>query len=238
MSERAIRLHSPAELTAGAHLRLDHRAAHYLAKVMRAESGDVVRLFNARDGEWRAELAVAKRDVTATALARVRPPAAEPGPTLAMAAIKRARLELVVEKATELGVAEIRPLATARAVVDRVNHDRLAAIATEAAEQCERLTVPAIAPLRPLDAVLAERISDRPLYAAVERADATALAAAVAAHGAGDLLIGPEGGFTAAERAALAATPGVVAVSLGPRILRAETAAIAGLALLALRMSG
>jgi len=197
-----------------------------------------VRLFNARDGEWRAELAVAKRDVTATALARVRPPAAEPGPTLAMAAIKRARLELVVEKATELGVAEIRPLATARAVVDRVNHDRLAAIATEAAEQCERLTVPAIAPLRPLDAVLAERISDRPLYAAVERADATALAAAVAAHGAGDLLIGPEGGFTAAERAALAATPGVVAVSLGPRILRAETAAIAGLALLALRMSG
>ncbi|NBB68952.1 MAG: 16S rRNA (uracil(1498)-N(3))-methyltransferase [Alphaproteobacteria bacterium] len=238
MSERAIRLHTPVELAAGVRFGLDARATHYLAKVMRATSGDVVRLFNARDGEWRAELTVAKRAVTATALERVRPAAVEPGPTLAVAALKRARLELVVEKATELGVAAIQPLATARAVVDRVNHDRLAAIATEAAEQSERLTVPAIAPLRPLDAVLAERAGDRPLYAAVERADASGLAEAVAAHGAGDLLIGPEGGFAAAERAALAAAPGVVAVSLGPRVLRAETAAIAGLAVLALRMSG
>jgi 16S rRNA (uracil1498-N3)-methyltransferase len=237
MSERAIRLHTPAELAAGARVGLDARAAHYLAKVMRTTSGDVVRLFNARDGEWRAELAVAKRAVTATALERVRAAAVEPGPTLAVAAIKRAGLELVVEKATELGVATIQPLATARAVVDRINRERLAAIATEAAEQCERLTVPAIAPLRPLAAVLAERAPDRPLYAAMERAEATALGEAVAAHGAGDLLIGPEGGFADAERAAIAAAPGAVAVSLGPRILRAETAAIAGLAVLASRMS-
>ena len=238
MSDRAIRLHTAAALAAGARLALDARAAHYLARVMRAKSGEVVRLFNARDGEWRAELAVAKREVAATLLERVRAPAEEPGPTLFLAAIKRPRLELVVEKATELGVAAIRPLATARAVVDRLNHDRLAAIATEAAEQSERLTVPTIAPLRPLDAGLAERAGDRPLYAAVARADATGLAGAVAAHGTGDLLIGPEGGFTAAERAVLAATPGVVTVSLGPRILRAETAAVAGLALLALPMSG
>lgn len=238
MSERAIRLHTPAELGAGAELGLDLRAGHYLAKVMRAKSGDVVRLFNARDGEWRAELAVTRRDVTATLLERVRPPAAEPGPTLAIAAIKRGKLELVVEKATELGVTAIRPVATARGVVDRINRERLAAIATEAAEQCERLSVPAIAELAPLDAVLAERAADRPLYAALARADAVGLVDAVAANGAGDLLIGPEGGFAEGERAAIAAAPGVVAVSLGPRILRAETAAIAGLAVLALRMSG
>ena len=242
MSERAIRLHTPDELTAGARPSLDARAAHYLAKVMRARSGDVVRLFNARDGEWRAELAVAKRDVAATVVARVRAPAAEPGPVLAIAAIKRAKLELVVEKACELGVARIQPLATARGVVDRINRERLAAIATEAAEQCERLTVPAIGPLGALEAFLAERTAEcdgaRPLYAALERADAPAFAAAVAAHGPGDLLIGPEGGFAAAEHTAAAAAPGVVAVSLGPRILRAETAAITGLAGLALRMSG
>ncbi|MFP4126930.1 MAG: RsmE family RNA methyltransferase, partial [Alphaproteobacteria bacterium] len=147
MTERAIRLHTPAELAAGTELRLERRAAHYLAAVMRARSGDVVRLFNARDGEWRAELAVAKRAVTATLRERVRAPAAEPGSTLAIAAIKRSRLELVVEKATELGVAAIRPVATAHAVVDRINRERLVAIATEAAEQCERLSVPAIAEL-------------------------------------------------------------------------------------------
>jgi len=237
MTERAIRLHTPAELAAGAELRLEVRAAHYLAAVMRARSGDVVRLFNARDGEWRAALAVAKRAVTATVLERVRAPAAEPGPTLAIAAIKRSRLELVVEKATELGVAAIRPVASARAVVDRINRERLVAIATEAAEQCERLSVPQVAELAPLAAVLAERAADRPLYAALARTDAPGLVEAVAAHGAGDLLIGPEGGFAEAERAAIAAAPGAVAVSLGPRILRAETAAIAGLAVLALRMS-
>ncbi len=238
MSERSIRLHTAADLAAGGRLGLDDRAAHYLARVMRARSGEVVRLFNARDGEWRAELAVAKRAVDATLLERVRPPAAEPGPTLALAAIKRAKLELVVEKATELGVAAIRPLATAHAVVDRINRDRLHAIATEAAEQCERLSVPMIAELTPLDALLAARPADRPLYAALERADAPPLAAAVARHGAGDLLIGPEGGFAQAERASLAAAGGVVPVTLGPRVLRAETAAIAGLALLTLRMSG
>jgi 16S rRNA (uracil1498-N3)-methyltransferase len=238
MSERAIRLHTPSELAAGAEVALDHRASHYLAKVMRARSGDVVRLFNARDGEWRAALAVGRRDVLATLLARTRPPATEPGPVLAIAAIKRAKLELVVEKATELGVAAIRPLVTARGVVDRVNQGRLAAIAGEAAEQCERLTVPEIAALEPLDVFLASRGGASPLYAALERADARGLGEAVDRHGAGDLLIGPEGGFTAAERAAVAAAPGAVAVDLGPRILRAETAAIAGLAVLALRISG
>jgi 16S rRNA (uracil1498-N3)-methyltransferase len=237
MTERAIRLHTTAELAAGAHPPLDARAAHYLAKVMRARSGDVVRLFNARDGEWRAELEVARRDVGARLVERVRAPAAEPGPTLAIAAIKRAKLELVVEKATELGVARIRPVATARAVVDRINRVRLEAIATEAAEQCERLSVPMIDELAPLAAVLAERAAEPPLYAALERADAAGLAAAIAARGPGDLLIGPEGGFADAERRALAAASDVLAVNLGPRILRAETAAIAGLAALALRMS-
>ena len=238
MTERPIRVHTEAPLAAGAVHDLDPKPAHYLARVMRARSGDVVRLFNARDGEWRAELTVAKRAVAAAPLERVRPPAAEPGPTLALAAIKRAKLELVVEKASELGVASIRPLATAHAVVDRINRERLAAIATEAAEQCERLSVPAIAELTPLAAFLAGRPADRPLYAALARADAPPLAAAVAAHGAGDLLIGPEGGFAGAERAAVVAAGGVVPVTLGPRVLRAETAAIAGLALLTLRMSG
>ena len=238
MTERAIRLHSPAELTAGAPLALDARAAHYVARVMRVRSGDVVRLFNARDGEWRAELAVAKREVTAAPLERVRAPAPEPGPVLAMAAIKRARLELVVEKATELGVAALWPVATERAVVDRVNRERLAAIATEAAEQCERLTVPEVGELVPLQGWLAARAAARPLYVALARTDAAGLLDALAAHGPGDLLIGPEGGFSAAEGASLAASPGVVTVGLGPRVLRAETAAIAGLAAMALRMSG
>jgi 16S rRNA (uracil1498-N3)-methyltransferase len=238
MSERAIRLHVDVELAAGAVLPLDAPRAHYLARVMRARHGDVVRLFNDRCGEWRAELAVAKRAVAATVLDRVRPPAPEPGPVLAMAAIKRAKLELVVEKATELGAAAIHPLATARGVVDRLNQARLEAIATEAAEQCERLTVPAIAPLVALDAFLAQRRGERPLYAALERADAPRLVVALERAGAGDLLIGPEGGWSDAERAALAAAPVVVPVSLGPRILRAETAAVAGLAVLALRMSG
>ena len=238
MTERAIRLHSPAELTAGAPFALDARAAHYVARVMRARSGDVVRLFNARDGEWRAELAVAKREVTAAPLERVRAPAPEPGPVLAMAAIKRARLELVVEKATELGVVALRPVATERAVVDRVNRERLAAIATEAAEQCERLTVLEVGELVPLQGWLAARAAARPLYVALARTDAAGLLDALAAHGPGDLLIGPEGGFGAAEGATLAASPGVVTVGLGPRVLRAETAAIAGLAAMALRMSG
>lgn len=238
MSERAIRLHHPGELREGAQLGLDARAAHYLARVMRVRSGDVVRLFNGAAGEWRAELDVAKRAVTARPLERVRAPTAEPGPVLAMAAIKRARFELVVEKATELGVAAIQPLALERAVVDRLNHDRLAAIAAEAAEQCERLTVPPIHRLRPLGEVLGERAAAPPLYAALERGDATPLARALARHGPGDLLVGPEGGFSAAERAALDRTAGVVAVGLGPRILRAETAALAGLAALALHMAG
>lgn len=238
MSERAIRLHHDGELHEGAHLTLDARAAHFLARVMRARSGDVVRLFNGANGEWRAELDVAKRSVSARAIERVRAPTPEPGPVLAIAAIKRARFELVVEKATELGVAAIQPLALERGVVDRLNHDRLAAIAAEAAEQCERLTVPAIHPLRPLAEVLAGRGPAPPLYAALERSDAEPLLRALATHGPGDLLIGPEGGLTAAERAALAGTAGVVAVALGPRILRAETAALAGLAALALYNAG
>jgi len=238
MTERAIRLFTADTLAPGTVVALDERRAHYLARVMRARSGDVVRLFNDRDGEWRAEVAAARRGVALTVHDRVRLPVDEPGAVLAIAALKRARLELVVEKACELGVARIVPLTTARAVVDRLNHERLAAIAREAAEQCERLTVPEIAPLRPLQTFLAVRPAAPPLYAALAREAAAVLPEAVAAHGAGDLLIGPEGGLADDERSRLMATPGVVPVGLGPRILRAETAAILGLGVLALRAAG
>jgi len=233
MADRAIRLFRTEPLAAGVALTLDAAQAHYLSRVMRARTGDLVRLFNADDGEWRAELAVDRRAVVAHVLDRRRAPAPEPGPTLVVAAIKRPRLELVVEKACELGAVAIQPVTCAHAVVDRVNQERLAAIAREAAEQSERLSVPVIHPLAPLAAVVAQRAAT-PLFAACARGDAPLLSEAARAAGRGDLLIGPEGGFDAAETAALAAAAGVVPVSLGPRILRAETAAIAGLTVLAL----
>ncbi len=215
-------------------MREDH--AHYLGRVLRRGPGDGVRLFNARDGEWQAAIeSLPRREPGRFRLtALLRPPAPEAGPLLLFAPVKRDATDLVVRMATELGVSELRPVLTERTNTARVNVDRLRAIAIEAAEQCERLGVPAIAAPQRLAWVLSEWPQDRTLHAAIERLpSAQRPVDPISAEApAGALLIGPEGGFTPLELDALRGRPFVTAISLGPRILRAETAAVAGLSCL------
>jgi 16S rRNA (uracil1498-N3)-methyltransferase len=210
---------------------LDEGQSRYLGTVMRRAAGDALRLFNGRDGEWRATSAeTAKRGTRLAVRQLVRPQSAEPDLWLLLSIIKREALEWAVEKATELGASAIFPVITARSQPARPNPDRLRAIATEAAEQCERLTVPAIHAPQPLDALLRSWPAGRPLIAAMERAaDAPPPPSALVSAG---LLIGPEGGFDPRELDAMRRLPFLTGASLGPRILRAETAAIVGLALL------
>ena len=236
----SIRLFVRDPLAPGAELVLAPGQAHYLGAVMRRGTGDPVLLFNGRDGEFLARI-VAPEAGSGRAAGRAalrvrvdsRTRAQAPGPDLwlAFALLKRDATDLVVQKATELGVVALFPVLTARTNAARVNLDRLAAIATEAAEQSERLEVPVIHPPRPLAALLADWPRDRPLFAAFERADAPPPPGLAPGQPAG-LLVGPEGGFTEAELDVLRACPFVTPAGLGPRILRAETAALAGLVLL------
>jgi len=204
--------------------------AHYLGGVLRRESGDVARLFNGADGEWLARLSFARRDrLTFTVLEQLRPQTPEPGPWLLFALLKRDATDLVVRQAVELGASRVLPVITERTNAARVNDGRLRAIAIEAAEQSERLTVPVIDPPARLDAVLGAWPSDRRLFAAIERSHAPPPPAWT---GAAALLIGPEGGFTPAEQTWLRGLDTVTPISLGSFVLRAETAAAAGQALL------
>ncbi len=218
---------------------MDQARAHYLAHVMRRGPGDRLRLFNAVDGEFDGFITrVARNEALITLTAQYRAPEPEPDGWLCFAPIKRDASEWVVEKATELGVAVIQPVITARTQPHRLNPERLAAIAMEAAEQSERLGVPDIRTSLPLTTLLQSWPPARRLYVATERKAAPALHAPAdhASHDAPHdaqpwgLLIGPEGGFAPAELDELARHPFVTQCSLGPRILRAETAAIAGLA--------
>jgi 16S rRNA (uracil1498-N3)-methyltransferase len=243
----SIRLFVEAALSAGAEIAATAGQAHYLGSVMRRSAGDPVRLFNGRDGEWDARIAAVRRDkATLVVQSQVRPQAAEPGPWLVFALLKRDATDLVVQKATELGAAALLPVFTERTNAGRANIARLGAIAIEAAEQSERLTMPAIQQPQPLSALLAGWPPERRLFVAAERSDAPVLLQARMApptppptletttgpFAATALLVGPEGGFSATELDGLQAHAFVTLVSLGPRILRAETAAIAGLALL------
>jgi 16S rRNA (uracil1498-N3)-methyltransferase len=226
----SIRLFVETGLAAGAELAGAEAQAHYLASVMRRSVGDTVKLFNGRDGEWRARIVeLSRKKVLFAPQILLRGQAQEPDCWLCFALLKRNKTDLVVEKATELGVSRILPVITARTQADHVNLDRLRAIAIEAAEQCERLAVPQIAAPVTLPALLAAWPAGRRLFMADERRDSK-LARFTSDPAA--LLIGPEGGFTDAEVAAIGADQNVTRVSLGARILRAETAAIAGLALL------
>jgi 16S rRNA (uracil1498-N3)-methyltransferase len=231
MSLTSIRLYVTDSLHPGAKVKLADAQAHYLANVMRLSVGDELLLFNGRDGEYRAQIAALSRKAALLeALAQTRPQAPEPDAWLCFALLKRQKTDLVVEKATELGVSVIQPVITARTQADHVNLARLRAIAAEAAEQCERLAVPEIREPITLPRLIAAWPDGRQLQVADERRTAGLIRPATAAPSA--LLVGPEGGFTETELDAIGSHPLVTRVSLGTRILRAETAAIAGLALL------
>jgi 16S rRNA (uracil1498-N3)-methyltransferase len=226
----SIRLFVPAPLAAGVVIDATPGQAHYLATVMRRGPGDPVHLFNGADGEWAARIERLGRGTAVLHVgAQLRPQAPEPDLWLVFALLKRDATDLLIRQGTELGVAAFRPVITARTNAARTNPERLATIATEAAEQSERLTLPALHPPCSLAELLAGWPADRKLFAALERSPA---APPPAAAGPAALLVGPEGGFTEAELDLLRARPFVTAVGLGPRILRAETAALAGLALL------
>ncbi len=231
----------------GMRVRVREEARHYLMNVLRREAGDTVRLFNGRDGEWRARVETAgRRELVLVTEAPMRTQGEDPvlDLWLAFAPVKRSANEWIVEKATELGVSRILPVLVRRGETRRINMARWRTIAREAAEQCERLSVPEIAEPVALDRLLAEWPRGRPLFAARERSDAPHLGGRLVRAGPSidraGLLVGPEGGFTADEHARLAAADGesgvVRAVSLGARILRAETAVLAGLALIAARL--
>ncbi|QGN54377.1 16S rRNA (uracil(1498)-N(3))-methyltransferase [Novosphingobium sp. Gsoil 351] len=227
----APRLFVAETLAEGAAVTLDGPPAHYLGKVMRVAPGDAVMLCDDATGEWAARvIAAGKRDVTLTVETRLRPREQVPDFWLCPALLKKDRFDLVLEKATELGVRAIRPLVTRRCVADKLNPERARAIVVEAAEQCARTALPELAAPMKLDGFLREWPAERTLFFADELGGTPAAAAFAANSGPAALLIGPEGGFDDAERAAIRAVPQAVPISLGPRILRGETAAIAGVA--------
>ena len=224
------RLHVDGPLAAGAPVGLTPGQAHYLGAVMRRAVGDPVRLFNGQDGEFLARVETLKRDRgVLVAERRLRPQAAGADLWLAFAPLKRDATDLLVQKATELGAAVLWPVFTARTIAARVNLGRLRAIGVEAAEQSERLTVPVLEEGRSLDGLLAGWPAGRRLVVAVERA---AGARVRPGGGPAGLLVGPEGGFTAGELDQMGRHPLFEAATLGSLVLRAETAAIVGLALL------
>lgn len=229
-----LRLFVPADLAAGA-LTLGKDQSHYVANVMRARPGDEVALFNGRQGEWRGRLDnVGKNAVVVTLDRQTRAQAPEPDLWLLAAPIKKDRIDLVAEKAAELGASALWPVFTRRTVMSRVNTERLAAHMVEAAEQCERLTVPEVREPAALDKALSDWDESRTLLFLDESGGGAPLAEVLAGLPAGPLavLVGPEGGFAPEERTLLARLPFARPVGLGPRILRAETAAIAALAII------
>lgn len=223
------RLYVESGLEEGAMLTLDGPGANYLGNVLRLDAGAQVKLFDDRSGEWLAEIVEAGRKrVTLSLAAHLRPRETVPDLWLLFAPLKRGRIDWLVEKATELGVDRLVPVGTERTIVDKLNLDRLKAHAIEAAEQCERTALPALAGPQKLGGVLREWPVDRTLYFADEQGG-TPLPRAVR-PGPAAILIGPEGGFTEAERTAIRALKQTVPISLGPRVLRAETAALAAIA--------
>ncbi|MFZ2029627.1 MAG: 16S rRNA (uracil(1498)-N(3))-methyltransferase [Vitreimonas sp.] len=241
------RILTDQQLSAGAALGLDEAQARHVGTVLRLGAGDHVRVFNARDGEWRARITdVSKRGMGVQVEDFVRAARAVPDLDLLFAPVKRHATDLIVEKATELGVRRIRPVITRRTIAETVRVDRWRTIAREAVEQTERFDVPAIAEPRALANVLDGWDAGRLLIYADEAGDEADAAwggetgrASAISDAVGNLksemlalLIGPEGGFTREERTLLRSLPFVIAASLGPRILRAETAVIAGLSVI------
>jgi 16S rRNA (uracil1498-N3)-methyltransferase len=230
---RSPRLYVGVPLKEGAEIALERAQAHYLVTVMRLKAGDGVLVFNGRDGEWRARLAGDRRSSVLRVDEQTRAQTVAGDLHYLFAPLKSARLDYMVQKAVELGVTRLQPVLTRHAQVTRVNAERMRSNAIEAAEQCGVLALPEIAPPVTLTQFIAERDPARILIFCDEAAETANPAAALVAVPAGSplaVLIGPEGGFAEDERAALLQSPNVVRLALGPRILRADTAAVAALA--------
>ena len=227
-----VRLYVEHDLAPGQAVTLNMDQAHYLFGVMRLAVADTCLLFNGRDGEWRAAVQVAgKRGgvmVCALQTAALRLP---PDLWLIFAPIKKARTDFIVEKATEMGAARIMPVQTQHTNADRIRQDRLQAHAIEAAEQCGGTCVPEVAELQPLDRCLASLPANRTLLWCDEAMVGQGVSLTDVPRGPCAILIGPEGGFSAAEQARIRAMPQTCPIGLGPRILRADTAAVAALTL-------
>ena len=229
-----IRLFVPNPLGADAAFPLDQGQGRYLTQVMRRGAGDDLLCFNGKDGEWRCVVEqVGKRAVILRAVSLERPQTPGPDLVLLIALVKRGRLETIVEKAAELGAAAVQPVLTERTNADHTREDRLRVIAIEAAEQTGRLDVPEIWTPQKLDKLLAAWEPGRRLLFCDEAGDAKPVIEALAGQPGGPwaILIGPEGGFSSAERVRLRALDYAIPATLGPRILRADTAAISALTL-------
>jgi 16S rRNA (uracil1498-N3)-methyltransferase len=232
---RAPRLFVDVPLRAGQAIALERDQSNYLGNVLRLSDGDTILVFNGRDGEWQASIAGRKRPDQLAVTVQTRPQDHLPDIVYAFAPLKHARLDYMVQKAVEMGASRLQPVLTRHTQVARVNGDRMRANVVEAAEQCGILNLADVADPVPLERFLAERPTQRILVFCDESADVAdpllALRQARAALRGIDVLIGPEGGFAEEERTRLLRQPQILRLSLGPRILRADTAAVAALAL-------
>jgi 16S rRNA (uracil1498-N3)-methyltransferase len=233
---RTPRLCVSQDLATGAELKLDPQQTNYLVNVLRLGAGAPVLLFNGRDGEFAASLAASSRKAASLVVAaQTRAQEVPPDVDYLFAPLKHARLDYMAQKAVEMGARRLRPVITRHTQVARVNLERLQANAIEACEQCGVIWTPEVAPVEPLGEALRRWPAERLLVFCDEEAEQAspldALAKAGAEGGVG-LLVGPEGGFDDEERAAILSAPRVVRLSLGPRILRADTAAVAALTLI------
>lgn len=226
------RLFIDSPLSQGLDVRIDTGQAHYLLSVMRIKTGAPIRLFDDRTGEWLAEVSIiGKRDLILTIVGKLRERDAVPDLWLLAAPIKKARIDWVAEKACELGIARYQPVITRRTVIERLNLDRLRAHMIEAAEQCGRTALPFVAEPEKLAVILKSFDAGRRLFFADEAGGMPMLEAVKTYPGPAALLVGPEGGFDQQERDALNVMPSAIGVSLGPRILRAETAALTAISI-------
>ena len=227
----APRLFVTGPLTENVTVAVDGNQAHYLSRVMRVSEGDIIILCDDITGEWAAKvLTVAKRSLELEPVEHLRQREQVPDLWLCPALLKKDRFDFVLEKATELGAGSVRPVLTRRCVADRLNMERARTIVTEAAEQCARTALPELAEPRKLDALLREWPRDRTLFFADEEGGEPIAVAIRDGAPPAAILTGPEGGFDTEERALIRAHPNTRPISLGPRVLRGETAAIAALA--------
>jgi 16S rRNA (uracil1498-N3)-methyltransferase len=231
----APRLFVDAPLGAGQSVALERNQSNYLGNVLRLSAGDTILVFNGRDGEWQARITGRKRADSLEIVSQTRPQDRLPDIAYVFAPLKHARLDYMVQKAVEMGASRLQPVLTRHTQVSRVNSERMRANVIEAAEQCGILTIAAVTEPVPLDRYLGQREANRMLVfcdEAVEvRSPLQALQQGLAVTDGIDILIGPEGGFAEEERALLLRQPKTLRLSLGPRILRADTAGVAALAL-------